>query len=176
MVCAYIGLGANLDNPAEQLTSAVAAIDALPQSSIHAISSVYSSPPMGPQDQPDYLNAVLALHTLLTPYDLLESLQAIEDAQGRQRGERWGPRTLDLDILLYGDQVVAEPQLQIPHQGLQQRDFVLQPLLEIAGEKLVLPGGEELGTLAASCGEGTLQRTSHALDINGHRHREPGLD
>ncbi|MEP1469696.1 MAG: 2-amino-4-hydroxy-6-hydroxymethyldihydropteridine diphosphokinase [Halieaceae bacterium] len=172
MVCAYIGLGANLDNPAEQLSSAVAAIDALPQSSIQAISSVYSSPPMGPRDQPDYLNAVLALNTLLTPRDLLASLQAIEDAQGRQRGERWGPRTLDLDILLYGDEVIAETLLQIPHPGLQLRDFVLQPLLEIAGEKLVLPGGEELGTLAADCGEGTLQRTSQTLDINRHRDRE----
>lgn len=172
MVRAYIGLGANLDNPAKQLTTAVAAIDALPQSRIDNISSVYSSPPMGPQDQPDYLNAVLALDTELTPAGLLESLQAIENAQGRQRGERWGARTLDLDILLYGDQVVAEPQLQIPHPGLKQRNFVLLPLMELAGAKLVLPSGEELGTLAAGCGDGTLLRTSQTFDQSRLPHRE----
>jgi len=164
MICAYIGLGANLDNPAGQLARAVVAINELPQCVIQTVSSVYRSPPMGPQDQPDYLNAVLALMTGLTPTALLVALQGIENAQGRQRGERWGARTLDLDILLYGDQVVAEPQLQIPHPGLRQRDFVLQPLLELAGPKLVLPGGEELGTLVAGCRGSTLERTPQHLD------------
>ena len=110
---------------------------------------------MGPQNQPDYLNAVLALMTELTPGALLTALQGIEHAQGRLRGEHWGARTLDLDILLYGDQVVSEPQLQIPHPGLRERDFVLQPLLELAGPKVVLPGGEELGTLVADRGGST---------------------
>ena len=164
MTLAYIGLGANLDDPGEQLARAVAAIDALEQSTIEALSGVYHSPPMGPQDQPDYLNAVLALTTTMSPSTLLAALQVIEDAQGRQRTERWGARTLDLDILLFGNQVVALPDLQIPHPGLTQRDFVLLPLLEIAGPNLVLPGGEELGTLVAGCREGTLQRTSQQLD------------
>lgn len=164
MIRAYIGLGANLGDPAEQLASAITAINAIEQSTIDAVSSVYQSPPMGPSDQPDYLNAVAALTTTLTPSQLLTALQGIENAQGRERGERWGPRTLDLDILLYGDQHVALEHLQIPHPGLHQRNFVLLPLLEIAGPNLVLPGGEELGTLVAGCRGRTLQRTSQQLD------------
>ncbi len=164
MIRAYIGLGANLGNPADQLARAITAISAIERSKIETVSSVYQSPPMGPMDQPDYLNAVVALATILTPDELLAVLQDIENAQGRERGERWGPRTLDLDILLYGDQLVSLAHLQIPHPGLQQRNFVLQPLLEIAGPNLVLPGGEELGTLVAGCRGRTLQRTSQRLD------------
>ena len=163
MIRAYIGLGANLDNPAGQLASAVTAIAELRRSVIQSVSSVYRSPPMGPQNQPDYLNAVLALMTELTPGALLTALQGIENAQGRLRGEHWGARTLDLDILLYGDHVVSEPELQIPHPGLRERDFVLQPLLELAGPKLVLPSGEELGTLVAGRGGSTLERTPQQL-------------
>ena len=172
MTRAYIGLGSNLADPLQQLRSACTALAALPHTEMAAVASVYASAPMGPQDQPDFLNTVAAIDTKLDPLPLLGALQAIEQQQLRQREQRWGPRTIDLDILLYGDVVVNTPRLVIPHPGLPERNFVLVPLQELTGSKLVLPGGEELGTLAANCGEGALQRTSQTLDINRHRDRE----
>ena len=106
-VLAYIGLGSNLDNPESQLKTAIEALPGLPQTRLQARSSLYRSAPMGPQDQPDYLNAVVQLSTGLEPEALLDKLQGIEQAQGRVRAQHWGPRTLDLDILLYGEDVVA---------------------------------------------------------------------
>lgn len=145
MIRVYLGLGANLDAPLQQLQQAVNALMQLPQSQLAAVSSFYGSKPMGPQDQPDYVNAVAALDTRLTPEALLDELQRIELEQGRQRkDERWGPRTLDLDILLYGEAVLATPRLTVPHYGLHQREFVVYPLLELA-PTLHIPG---LGALA----------------------------
>lgn len=140
MIRVYLGLGANLDAPLQQLQHAVNALMQLPQSELAAVSSFYGSKPMGPQDQPDYVNAVAALDTRLAPEALLDELQRIELEQGRQRkDDRWGPRTLDLDILLYGEEVIATPRLTVPHYGLHQREFVVYPLLELA-PALQVPG------------------------------------
>lgn len=145
MIRVYLGLGANLDMPLQQLQQAVAALTLLPDSQLAAVSSFYGSKPMGPQDQPDYVNAVAALDTRLAPEVLLDELQRIEQEQGRQRkNERWGPRTLDLDILLYGAEILSTPRLTVPHYGLHQREFVVYPLLELA-PLLDIPG---LGALA----------------------------
>jgi len=131
MVRAYIGLGSNLDAPRRQLATALTALAALPQSRLLADSGCYHSRPMGPQDQPDYCNAVAQIDTELKPLALLDALQAIERAQGRVRGRRWGERTLDLDLLLYGDASIDTPRLKVPHPGLCQRDFVYLPLLAL---------------------------------------------
>ena len=148
MAIAYIGLGSNLENPAQQIQDAVYAIGQVEQSSITALSSLYYSRPMGPQDQPDYMNAVLAIDTQLEPLALLDALQAIEQEAGRVRkGDRWGPRILDLDILLFDLQVIDCERLTVPHYGMKQREFVLLPLAEIAPE-LNLPSGEHIAQLS----------------------------
>lgn len=137
----YIGLGANLIEPVAQLKRAVAALALLPATQLRQVSQFYSSKPMGPQDQPDYVNAVAAIDTALTPQQLLAALQQIEQQQGRERkAERWGPRTLDLDILLYGQLQLDSPQLTIPHYGMKVREFVLYPLYELTPD-LRLPDG-----------------------------------
>ncbi len=108
MVTAYIGLGSNLAEPVLQVRRACDALKQLPETRLLECSSLYLSPPMGPADQPDYINAVAALETTLLPYDLLAGIQAIEQAQGRTREVRWGARTLDLDLLVYGDQIISD--------------------------------------------------------------------
>ncbi|WP_166837206.1 2-amino-4-hydroxy-6-hydroxymethyldihydropteridine diphosphokinase [Rheinheimera pleomorphica] len=154
----YIGLGANLAQPLAQLQQAVAALRLLPASQLIAVSSFYGSKPMGPQDQPDYVNAVAALDTELPAEALLDALQLIEQQQGRQRkDERWGPRTLDLDILLYGDDIINSERLTVPHYGLKQREFVLYPLAEIA-PNLSLPDGTVLSSLLAQVPLNGLQK------------------
>ncbi|MBP6724359.1 MAG: 2-amino-4-hydroxy-6-hydroxymethyldihydropteridine diphosphokinase [Halioglobus sp.] len=159
MTPAYVGLGSNLQQPLLQLQRALIAIAQLPSSQLLRVSSVYRSAAVGPGEQPDYLNAALQLDTRLQPAELLAALQAIEQAQGRVRTIRWGARTLDLDILLYGDRQIATSSLTIPHPELQRRNFVLYPLAEIAGPHLVLPDGTELDTLIARCPRGDLVRT-----------------
>lgn len=136
----YIGLGSNLDNPELQLDTALAALDDILDTSLVKYSSFYRSIPLGPGDQPDFINAVALLDTRLTAGQLLSQSQLIENRQGRVRdGQRWGPRILDLDILLYGDQVIDEPELTVPHPGIRYRNFVLMPLLELAPD-LEIPG------------------------------------
>ena len=148
---AYIGLGSNLATPEAQINTARNAITALPEVSEDAFSSLYRSPPMGPQDQPDYINAVMAITTDLSAIQLLRRLQQIELDHGRVRkDERWGARTLDLDILLYGQQMIDQPDLIVPHYGLKERAFVLYPLQEIAPE-LEVPGQGTMTELLASC-------------------------
>jgi 2-amino-4-hydroxy-6-hydroxymethyldihydropteridine diphosphokinase len=148
---AYIGLGSNLADPASQLKSARTAIRALKGMHELAFSSLYASVPMGPQDQPDYFNAVIAVETTLLPMVLLRALQTIENAQGRiRKTERWGPRTLDLDILLYNDQTIDLADLTVPHSGITERAFVLYPLFEIAPD-LQVPGHGALADLLSQC-------------------------
>lgn len=150
-VRAYIGLGSNLSDPVDQLHRAIQALRQVADSRLTAVSPFYRSAPMGPADQPGYINAVAMLDTLLEPLALLDALQAIERQQGRVReGERWGPRTLDLDLLLYGAEIIDEPRLQVPHPGIGERNFVLYPLADIAPE-LVLPDGRSVRELVASC-------------------------
>ena len=148
----YIGLGSNLAEPRRQLDAALAAIAALPGCQLIATSSFYASDPLGPADQPRYVNAVAALDTTLEPLQLLDALQRIELEQGRVRkAERWGPRTLDLDILLFGDRLLSEERLSVPHYHMHARAFVLYPLAEIAPAGLQLADGRSLADLLAAC-------------------------
>lgn len=154
----YIGLGSNLAEPVQQLQAALAAIGQLPRCRLVAVSSLYASDPLGPPDQPRYVNAVAALDCELAPLELLDALQTIEREQGRVRkAERWGPRTLDLDILLFGDLQLDEERLSVPHYHMHARAFVLYPLAEIAAD-LVLPDGQPLQTLLAACPFAGLER------------------
>lgn len=156
----YIGVGSNQADPIRQARLAIEALRHLPNSLFCKCSSLYCSAPMGPQDQPDYINAVVKIDTQLTAIELLDELQKIELSQGRVRKEnRWGPRTLDLDIILYGNEVINTPRLTIPHYGMKEREFVLYPLLEIAGE-LHLPDGQGLSELTKKCNKNGLLRIS----------------
>jgi len=151
-VTVYIGIGSNLQQPIEQVKQALQRLAEIPQTRLITCSPLYRSAPLGPADQPDYINAVAALATELAPLDLLDALQTIEQQQGRVRsGERWGPRTLDLDLLLYGEQEIAIDRLIVPHPGLGERNFVLYPLYDIAGEDLQIPGLGLLGELLQAC-------------------------
>lgn len=156
-VTAYIGLGSNLGDPAGRIRGALADLASLPRTHVLQASSFYRSPPLGPSDQPDYVNAVAALDTGLAPAALLDALQALEAKHGRVRdGRRWGPRTLDLDLLLYGDTQLATPRLTVPHPGLPQRAFVLYPLAEIAPD-LQVPGLGSVQALLAHCPQAGLE-------------------
>ncbi|MHC8357453.1 2-amino-4-hydroxy-6-hydroxymethyldihydropteridine diphosphokinase [Pseudomonas sp. LB3P81] len=146
----YIGMGSNLADPAEQLRSAVDALARLPQTELVGVSAFYQSDSLLP-GQPRYTNAVAALDSTLPPLDLLDALQAIENGQGRERLERWGPRTLDLDIVLFGDRLIDEPRLKVPHYHMQERAFVLYPLAELAPADLRLADGRTLAELLAAC-------------------------
>ena len=151
MSAAFIALGANLADPLGQVERALTALQQLPASRLLACSPLYRSRPMGPADQPDYINGVALLETSLTPHQLLDETQRIELEQGRVRkAERWGPRTLDLDLLLYGEQMINDDRLTVPHYGMKERAFVLLPLFDLAPE-LVLPCGTPLRSLATTC-------------------------
>jgi 2-amino-4-hydroxy-6-hydroxymethyldihydropteridine diphosphokinase len=144
MITAYIALGSNLDNPIKQLEQALSALATLPGCELCQVSPFYQNPAVGPP-QPDFINAVAELHTSLTPSTLLKTLQQIEQRQGRIRmAERNTPRTLDLDIILYGKQTIHLPNLTIPHPRLYERAFVLVPLYALA-PTLILPNGKSLG-------------------------------
>jgi 2-amino-4-hydroxy-6-hydroxymethyldihydropteridine diphosphokinase len=154
----YIGLGSNLAEPLQQLRAALSAIARIPQSSLQAQSSFYVSDPLGPADQPRYVNAVAAMDTALEPWQLLDALQRIEQEQGRVRkAERWGPRTLDLDILLFGERLLDDERLTVPHYHMHARPFVLYPLAELAPE-LQLPDGRSLSSLLKDCPFSGLER------------------
>ena len=146
MTLAYIALGSNLNEPIAQLDAAVQAISELSQTQLVQVSPYYGSKPMGPQDQPDYVNAVLSIETNLSPLALLDELQRIENEQGRIRLRRWGERTLDLDILLYGNLEMQSERLTLPHYDMQNREFVIVPLFDIAPQ-LVLPNGSAVRNL-----------------------------
>jgi 2-amino-4-hydroxy-6-hydroxymethyldihydropteridine diphosphokinase len=163
----YIGVGSNLDQPVQQVLDAKQALQQLPETDLIKFSTLYVSSPMGPQDQPNYVNAVAMLQTTLSAHQLLEHLQAIETQQGRVRKHHWGARTLDLDILLYGDQQINTADLVIPHAGITQRAFVLYPLQEIAS-KLDIPGHGKLAGLLNACSANGIRKLpeTHALSIN----------
>ncbi|MDP3537030.1 MAG: 2-amino-4-hydroxy-6-hydroxymethyldihydropteridine diphosphokinase [Halomonas sp.] len=132
MALAYIGLGSNLENPVAQVRQALDELGGLPLSSLVAQSSLYATPPLGPQDQPDFINAVAVIKTALSPLAMLDQLQALEQRHRRQRLRHWGPRTLDLDLLLYGQQTIERPRLRVPHPHMHERAFVLVPLAEVS--------------------------------------------
>ena len=144
----YVGLGSNLSKPRLQVSNAAKAIANIENSRVCALSSQYLSKPMGPQDQDDYINAVISIETSLSALALLDALQAIENAAGRVRKDnRWGARILDCDILLYGNESIDNARLTVPHYGMKLREFVLLPLAEIA-TNLYLPDGTSVNTIA----------------------------
>lgn len=150
-VIAYIGLSSNLSDPVQQVLRAFDELAELRMTQLITKSRLYLNPPMGPQDQPDYINAVVQLSTKLQAEELMEELQALERLHQRERIIHWGPRTLDLDMLLYGHEEISSERLKVPHPGLKQRIFVVQPLLEIAPE-LILPDGTKLASLMKELG------------------------
>lgn len=150
----YIGIGSNLDDPPQQIRRAVQALRQLPRTVYLDDSGLFLSRPMLPPGeaggQPDYCNAVARLRTALDAFELLDRLQQIEQAQGRVRGERWGARCIDLDILLYGDRRIEHERLRVPHPGLHQREFVLYPLQRLE-PSLRIPGRGKLDALLQLC-------------------------
>lgn len=155
---AYLGLGSNLGDSIATLKSACLAIAAVDGIQLLALSAFYRSKPVGPQDQPDFVNAALRIGTTLSADQLLDALQSIENQHGRVRTQHWGPRTLDLDILLYDDQQINTQRLRIPHPEIPFRGFVLYPLQEIAAADLVIPGLGSLSALVASCPKDGLEK------------------
>ena len=155
MTRAYVALGSNLENPGLQLQRAVDEIDTYPEIRVTGCSRLYQSVPLAgenvPDGQPDYCNAVVEIETSLSPIELLDAMQAIENDHGRARTVRWGPRTLDLDILLYGNEVIETERLTVPHYQMHVRNFVLCPLQDIAPD-LVLPNGTSVKALANEAG------------------------
>ncbi len=146
---AYVGIGSNLDAPASQVEQALKLLAAIPDTILTARSGLYRSAPVGPAGQPDFINAAAALLTRLSALALLKQLQAIETAQGRVRdGERWGPRCLDLDLLVYSSHTMKTPDLELPHPRMTERNFVLLPLGEIAPH-VAVPGLNSVSALAA---------------------------
>ena len=140
-ITCYVGLGSNLSNelgsPIEHLQQAIVAMRDHEQIRAIRVSSFYASAPMGPQDQPDFINAVAGFETTMTPVELLAFCQQLEQQALRARIRHWGERSLDVDILLYGEAQIAEPQLTIPHAGLLERNFVLIPLRELAPDIII---------------------------------------
>lgn len=150
MTLCYLGLGSNLRNPQRQLHQAICAVQNIPRSILLHTSKVYCSQPYGVQAQPSFYNMVVALKTTLSPKQLLTYCQLIEKNHGRLRKKHWGPRTLDIDILLYSHLSLASPLLTIPHSDMLRRDFVLIPLLEIA-PKIQLPNGDPIVYYLKDC-------------------------
>ena len=155
---AYIGIGSTLQGPAKQIENATDSLANIPCTRLVSISSKYRSAPFGGVEQPDFVNAVAAVLTHLSPQELLAALQEIEIRQGRERNDtRWGPRVLDLDLLVYSDQQVDEPDLTVPHPGIGERNFVLLPLGEIAPE-LVIPGLGRVARIPVNLEEPSVSR------------------
>ena len=159
MIRAYVGLGANLGEPRRQLTEALIAMSGLPETRLAGHSSFYRTTPVGHEDQPEFLNAVAALDTRLAPGVLLEGLQGIERRHHRERSFPNAPRTLDLDLLLFGEEQIARPGLTVPHPRMHQRAFVLQPLLELDPEASI-PGKGKAGAFLAACASQKIERLS----------------
>jgi 2-amino-4-hydroxy-6-hydroxymethyldihydropteridine diphosphokinase len=158
MTLAYVGLGANIGDPGQQIEAAIEELKKLPDSRVTAVSGVYRSAPIGHLDQPDFLNAVAELDTDLAPVPLLGMLQQLESSHGRERPFANAPRTLDLDLLLYGDRVLETPRLTLPHPRMHERAFVLAPLTEIAPD-IAIPGRGLARALLAACAGQAIERT-----------------
>jgi len=157
MIKAYIGLGSNQQDPVNQLKLAMDHIASIPGVTVCRTSSFYRSKPVGPQDQPWFINAVSEIETELEAEQLLDELQAIENRQGRVRTQHWGPRTLDLDILLYGKLQLNTERLILPHKEMKHRNFVLAPLAEIAPE-LNIPGMGPVSDLLQCCHQADIEK------------------
>ena len=134
MTVAVLGLGANIGDRRQNLAAALRRVDAHPGIAVEAVSALYETPPWGKTDQPAFLNAAARIETSLSPRALLDAILEVERSLGRERGERWGPRTLDIDILIFGTAALNEPGLEIPHPRLAERAFALAPLLDVLPE------------------------------------------
>ncbi len=162
---AYIGIGSNLGRPIEQVRRACDALAALPSTRLVARSPLYRNPAIGPGRQPDFVNGVAVIETHLEPHALLDALLAIEVARGRIRGsERWQPRNIDLDLLVYGEHVVKDERLTIPHPRIRERAFVLRPLFDVAND-LDVPGVGAVSTLLAGVSEAGLRRVDDIREV-----------
>lgn len=156
----FVGLGSNLDEPLSQLKKAIEHLKQVEKLTVINISDFYSSSPMGPQDQPDYINAVVELSTSLSAEQLLDELQRIEQEQGRVRKQHWGARTLDLDILLFGNEVINTERLIVPHSGISERNFVLYPLSDLVDLNFNIPKAGNVSELLAACPKEGIKRLS----------------
>ena len=159
MTRAFIALGANLCDPVATVQAAIEALRNLPQSQMIAASSLYRTAPVGLRNQPDFVNAVVSIETQLTPHQLLDELLAVEARFGRRRSVPNAPRTLDLDLLLHGDTISADPQLTLPHPRMHQRAFVLAPLAEVSSN-LVIPGRGKVEQLLIGCAKQKIESLS----------------
>lgn len=159
-VTAFLGLGGNIGDPAAAMAAALRTLDVAPQCRVVAVSSLYRTPPWGKTDQPDFLNAVAELDTSLTPRGLLALCLDTERSLKRERRERWGPRVIDMDILVFGNERIEEDGLQVPHPRMLERAFVMVPLAEIAPE-LVL-AGKKAAVHAAALDKGGIERVAEA--------------
>ncbi|MCW5589740.1 MAG: 2-amino-4-hydroxy-6-hydroxymethyldihydropteridine diphosphokinase [Legionellales bacterium] len=167
MIRTYIALGSNLDNPLQHINNALIELKTHP-SLIHIqTSKIYRSTPLGTVNQPDYINAVSCFDTELSAHDLLTVLQHLESQHGRTRSDavRWGPRTLDLDILLYGDHIIHSPCLIIPHPEMMKRNFVLYPLADINPE-LIFPEGQQLSIVLEKISQDGLSIVSNEQGVH----------
>ncbi len=157
MTRACVGLGANLGDPQDQIRAALAALGGIPKTRLLQHSSLYKSAPLGNTDQAEFVNAIALVETALAPRALLEALLAIEQRYGRTRSTANAPRTLDLDLLLYGEIIIDEPGLAVPHPRMHGRAFVLAPLAEIAPD-IEIPGKGAIGPLLAACADQTVEK------------------
>lgn len=157
---AFLGLGSNMDKPLQQIETALQQLRQHPELELTQVSSRYRSAPLGPQDQDDYINAVVSVSTRLTPQQLLHAMQVLENAHGRVRNRHWGPRTLDIDLLSYDQLQLQTVELVLPHPQIAQRNFVLIPWIEIAGGDFSLPGLGCLDELLSRCPPNDLQRVA----------------
>jgi 2-amino-4-hydroxy-6-hydroxymethyldihydropteridine diphosphokinase len=162
---AYIGLGSNMDDPQGQIHTALVNIQSQEQISIQSCSHLYASAPMGPQNQADYINGIIKITTSLTPIELLDILQDIEKQHGRKRvGERWGPRTLDLDIIIFNNLSMDNDRLTLPHYGMAQREFVMVPLFEIEPD-MIMQDGKSIASWVSKCSFTQLRRLPDKIDL-----------
>jgi 2-amino-4-hydroxy-6-hydroxymethyldihydropteridine diphosphokinase len=158
MVEAFIGLGSNLGQPEQQLEQAIQSLRDTDRIAVKNVSSNYKSAPVGPEGQDDYINAVVSIETELSAEQLLDVLQEIENLQGRMRTERWAARTLDMDILLYADEVIDSERLKVPHKEIANRNFVLLPMMEITSEEFQVPGQGALLDLLTHCPDNAIEK------------------
>ncbi len=160
----FIGLGSNINSPKQQVIQALQEIHTSKEIFVQACSHLYESVPMGPQDQPNFINAVCKAATSLSPSGLLDKLQEIESLHNRVRtAEKWGPRTLDLDVLMYNQEKISNERLILPHYGMHEREFVLIPMFEIQPD-LIMPDGRALAAWISQCELSGLKRHNDSVD------------
>jgi 2-amino-4-hydroxy-6-hydroxymethyldihydropteridine diphosphokinase len=166
---AYVGLGSNLEDPVRQILVAIDELDAMPRTRVLAHSALYCSGPVGKLDQPDFINAVAKLQTGLSAVELMRALQAIETKHHRVRGEANAPRTLDLDLLLFGNDIIRESSLTVPHPRMHERAFVLMPLAEIGGGQTTIPGRGTVASLLAQIADQRIKKLDAEQETSLHR-------